>query len=314
MISQIRQLHVRNYKSIGEVNVSLEPLTVFVGPNGSGKSNVLDALAFVQESLATTVELALKNRGGIGAVRRRSGGRPTHIGINLALDLEDGASAEYGFIIAAKPKERFRVAHERCCVKKLGEKDQVFELRNGEFRKKMPGVRAKVAFDRLGFSAACVLGEFRPVYDFLSRARFYSIIPDQLRQLQEPDPGEFLKRDGSNAAAVLKRLGEDEQGGERYACLCQTLAKIAPGLQRVEYRAVGQKETLRFRQDIELKRSCPFDALNMSDGTLRILALLLAVYQIDGASLVAIEEPGAIVYPASAEIVMRVLMETAAQR
>jgi predicted ATPase len=81
MIPSIHQVQIKNYKSIAQVSVNLERFTVFVGPNGSGKSNFIDALAFVQECLSESIELAFKNRGGIAAVRRISAGHPTHIGI-----------------------------------------------------------------------------------------------------------------------------------------------------------------------------------------------------------------------------------------
>jgi hypothetical protein len=47
---------------------------------------------------------------------------------------------------------------------------------------------------------------FRPLFDALSGMGFYNLNPDQTRELQPPDPGELLKRDGSNLASVLANL------------------------------------------------------------------------------------------------------------
>lgn len=314
MIPRITQVRIRNYKSIGQAVVDLEPFTTLVGPNGSGKSNFVDALAFVQECLSESVELAFKNRGGINAVRRRSGGHPTHIGIGLILALEDEVSADYAFEIAARPKEKFRIARERCAIGRFMGEEHEFEVRGGKFSRGIPGIRPKVSTDRLALFAASATEEFRPVYDFLTSMRFYSIVPGRLRELQEPDPGDYLKRDGSNAAAVLKQLKEETQGNEGYERLCRLLAKVVEGVERVEYRAVGQKETLQFKQDVGLKHPWTFDALNMSDGTLRVMGLLLAVYQPSRPSVIAIEEPEATVHPAVAEIVIQVLMDAARER
>jgi len=68
---------VKNYKSIAACDVDLRPLTILVGPNGAGKSNFLDALRFVADGLRTSLDHAFRERGGIGEVRRRSGGHPT---------------------------------------------------------------------------------------------------------------------------------------------------------------------------------------------------------------------------------------------
>lgn len=279
MIPCIQQVQIRNYKSIAQVLVNLETFTVFVGPNGAGKSNFIDALAFVQECLSESIELAFKNRGGIAAVRRSSTGHPTHIGIRLVLNLSDELSADYAFEIAAKPKEKFSVARERCVVEKFMGQSHSFEIEDGKFTTEIPGIRPKVAADRLALFAASATDEFRPVYDFLTSMRFYSIVPVRLRELQEPDAGDFLKRDGSNAAAVLKRLQEEAQGNGQYERVCRLLSRVVDGIKKVEYRAIGQKETLQFKQDVGSEHPWSFNALNMSDGTLRVLGLLLAVYQ-----------------------------------
>jgi predicted ATPase len=184
-----------------------------------------------------------------------------------------------------------------------------FEVRNGEFLRKIPGIRPKVSADRLALFAASATEEFRPVYDFLTSMRFYSVVPGRLRELQDPDPGDYLKRDGSNAAAVLKRLKEETNGSERYERVCRLLSKVVEGVEKVEYQAVGQKEALQFKQDVGLKHPWTFDALNMSDGTLRVLGLLLAVYQPGRHSVVAIEEPEATVHPAVAELIVQVLID-----
>jgi predicted ATPase len=306
---RIREVHIRNYKSIGQAVVRLENFTVLVGPNGSGKSNFADALAFVQQCLSDSIELAFKGRGGIGAVRRRSGGHPTHIGIRVIIDLSSTVTADYSFEIAAKTQERFRVARERCVISHLLGPTHRFLVQNGEFQEEITGIRPRVSSDRLALFAASATEEFRPVYDFLTSMRFYSISPERLREWQEPDPGNYLNVNGSNAAAVLKRLRDEDLSS--YKRLCRMLSRVVSGLESVEYRPIGQMETLQFKQDVGLKDPWTFDALNMSDGTLRMLGLLLAVYQPEKPSLIVVEEPEATVHPAAAEVITSVLIDAA---
>ena len=40
----LKRIKIQGYKSLVDVEVSLEPLSVLFGPNVSGKSNFLDAL------------------------------------------------------------------------------------------------------------------------------------------------------------------------------------------------------------------------------------------------------------------------------
>ena len=61
----ITRVVLKNYKSIARCDVRLRPLMFLVGPNGSGKSNFLDALRFVSDALNTSLDHALRDRGGI---------------------------------------------------------------------------------------------------------------------------------------------------------------------------------------------------------------------------------------------------------
>src|SRR5216683_820975 len=110
---------LRNYKSIAACDVQLCPLVFLVGPNGAGKSNFLDALRFVADALRTSLDHALRDRGGIKEVRRRSGGHPTHFGIRLEFRLPDGSEGWYAFRIGARPQGGYEVQTEECRISNL---------------------------------------------------------------------------------------------------------------------------------------------------------------------------------------------------
>ena len=79
----ITRVMLKNYKSIASCDVPLGPLTLLVGRNGSGKSNFLDALSFVADCLRTTLEQGLRERGGVAAVSRRTGGTFPALGLRV---------------------------------------------------------------------------------------------------------------------------------------------------------------------------------------------------------------------------------------
>ena len=304
--SWITEIQIKNYRSLAQVAVPLSRFTVLVGPNGSGKSNLIDALRFVADSLNGSVSLALKQRGGIGAVRRISAGHPNNFGLRLKINLSDVEIADFSFEIAAAPAGNFVVRRERGQVRGLL-KDAAYEVQNGEFTAQVPGIRARIEPDRFALTILSATEEFRPVFDFLSRMRFYSIVPDRIREIQDPDAGDILTRDGSNTAAVLREMKRKSR--EDYDRACRLLSKVVPGFSSVEYHSLGQKETLKFRQDVGTDWPWTFDALNMSDGTLRALGILLAVYQPSAPALVAIEEPEATIHPAAMDVLVQILRD-----
>lgn len=303
----IRRVHVKNYRSLANVTVNLGRLTILVGPNGAGKSNFLDALRFVADALNTTVANAVRDRGGINAVRRRSRGHPHHFGIRIDYRLSNDHEGFYAFELTAAPKGAFSVKEEKCVIfgKVFGETS--FVVKEGEFVQKPKGIEPRVERDRLALVALSASPTFRPVFDLLSRMQFYSLVPDRIRELQDPDPGILLRRDGSNAAAVLREIQQSTPN--TYRRLCNLLSKVVPGTNRVEHYSVGPKESLRFFQDIGDKASWRFNAINMSDGTLRVLGILLAIYQEPAASLVAIEEPESTIHPAAADVLVDIFVD-----
>ena len=154
---------------------------------------------------------------------------------------------------------------------------------------------------------------FRPVYDALAGMGFYNFHAEQLRELQSPDPGDLLKSDGSNLASVLANLRTDApESADRVA---EYLSRVVPGTLGMALKTIGPKLTLEFRQEVRGDRHpWRFLANNVSDGTLRVLGVLVALYQGSGMvsrkpMLVGIEEPEGALHPAAAGVLTDVLLE-----
>lgn len=306
----LKRVVLNNYKSIKECSVPLSPLTFLVGQNGAGKSNFLDALRLVTESLNTSLEHALRERGGINEVRRRSSGHPTHFGIRLEWRLPDETQGMYAFRVGSQKKGGFEVQQEEC---RVFSKD--FNLGEGHFYKVEDGILKKSSFkvgpstlrDRLYLVAASGLADFRPLYNALSHMGFYNLNPDEIRELQPSDTGEVLKRDGSNLSSVLSVMAKENK--EAKDQVADFLSKVVPGIQDINVKPFGEKNIpefyqLEFRQFIDKPpETWRFTAKNMSDGTLRALGVLTALFQTKKVPFVGIEEPEIAVHPGAAGVI-----------
>lgn len=304
----VTRVMAQNYKSIAVCDVALGPLTIIVGPNGSGKSNFLDVLRFVADALGMSLDFAMRERGGLDNVRRRSRGHPHNFGIRLDLHLPDGSVGKYGFQVEPAGRGGYAVKREDCWLNRDG-RHAWFRVERGEVVESSENPHPPALKDRLFLVNAAGLPVFRPLYDALASMGFYNINPKAVRDIQDPDEGRLLVRDGGNLASVLDRLGREESGIKN--SIQEFLSEIVPGVSGVEVKAIGPKETLEFRQFVSGDRHpWRFLATSMSDGTLRVLGILVALFQGGGHTnvpLVGIEEPEVALHPAAAGLLMGAL-------
>ena len=67
MSNQLTDLQIKNFRSLADVNIQINPLNIIFGPNGAGKTTLLDTLWFVRDCAIRGVDLASSERdSGIG--------------------------------------------------------------------------------------------------------------------------------------------------------------------------------------------------------------------------------------------------------
>ena len=325
----ITRVVLNNYKSIAACDVQLQPLTFLVGRNGAGKSNFLDALRFVADALNSSLDHAVRTRGGINDVCKQTG-RPVndvhkrsdrpineqdHFSIRLEFALPDGSTGYYAFqITIGGVIRRYEVQMEECKFhnENLNTSDIYFNVVKGNVTDTSVKVAPAAARDRLYLVNASGLPEFRPVYDAFSRMGFYNLNPDIIRDLQDPNPSDMLMQNGSNLTSVFDQLSSKVKKD-----IQEYLQIITPDVEKVYFQKFGPKETLGFSQyAAEDKRSLRFLANNMSDGTLRALGILVALFQGDNDAqkrvpLVGIEEPETALHPGAVAVLLDSLRDAA---
>jgi predicted ATPase len=317
-IRRITRLALRQFKSVEQCQIELSPLTLLVGRNGVGKSNIIDALRFTADALRTTLEFAIRERGGIDQVRRKSlGGRPTHPGIALDIQLPNGSAARYSFKIAAVHGRDFRVDREACSIfDQTGAPRFGYRVGNNQIEEwQSESPKPAVVPDRLLLVAGSGIPEFRQVYDVLTRMTFHNLIPGVMKYPQRPAPGSLLDHDGENLASVVKQLETSYPEGLKR--VQQYLQAVGVPISRISHKQAGALETIEVAQEVDVpegKRNQNFDAIALSDGTIRALGILVSLVSArsaaaPGPSLIGIEEPETALHPAAAGALMEALSE-----
>ena len=306
----ISRIALRNYRSIAVCDVVLGPLTFLVGRNGAGKSNFLDALRFVADSLRHSVDHALRERGGVHEVRRRSSGHPTNFGIRIEFDLPQ-AHGHLAFEIAARTNGRYDLKHEQCVLTTPEARPFFYSLRNGVVSSNMHRPPAP-APGQLYLVRASGDDAFRPVMDALAKMGFYNLNPDEMRKNQPPAPEPLLHRDGRNIASVLFRL--EEHSPENKQKIEEYLASVVNGIVGVTPKHFGAEEGLEFRQNTgRTQHPWRFHSVGMSDGTLRALGVITALFQSkwdpEARQVIGIEEPECALHPWAVAVLVESLRD-----
>ncbi|WP_437711062.1 ATP-binding protein [Sorangium sp. So ce448] len=288
----ITRIEVDGFKSLRGFALDLEPLTAIVGPNGAGKSNLLDALHLLSRLAQTSATEALK--GGRGAIRdqfsrlRDGAAGRIRIGVEMLLVADRDASQDQ-----LATRYWYTAEIERVALSS-GIEDITLEEHSDVIDD--PAVpdtwmARHPALARHGDPAGKVKDralKLRRIEHELSAIRVVQFEPSRLRLPSERAAGAALAADGSNLPTALAALAPAARAQIR-----ADLAELIPGFRSFE--VVPLDEELRL--EVEFTDGARVPARVLSDGTLRLIALLTLLRGSPPGALIAVEEPENGIYP-----------------
>ncbi|HXH41041.1 MAG TPA: AAA family ATPase [Thermoanaerobaculia bacterium] len=303
----IKQLILKRYRSIPAERITFDNPTIFVGRNGSGKSNLVSVFSFLADAMAAPLQAVFDRRGGFSAVLTHSSDEdyPQNFGVRVNFGSLNGRSKAgfYAFEVKALRSHGFSVVREQCSV--TGERDSRswFDRVGTKFTSNIGGMKPSLDPASLGLLLVGGEASFAPVLRTLAALRVYSIEPRKL--LEGPDSDTSLKSDGANVTSVLKEI--ERQSESDFRRISDILATIVPNTTRVQVKEHGKRQSLEFTQEWGVNKRLKFDGSSMSDGTLRAVGLLAAVFQRPVPSLIAVEEPEENLHPGALESILDLL-------
>jgi predicted ATPase len=332
MITSVR---FRNFKCMPDDEIELKPLNVLVGPNASGKSNFVDAFCFLCDSIGTDVFGATERRGGWqDVVSRRVGVGAT---IELLFDLTMDRSV--GPVGTNRVQYRADAAHYRL---ELGSDGAGPSVISEDLEVALnDGTQHREGFARSGDTAEWV-GDIEPptgqgsgptmavtealkIRPFVQAAFFghsYHLVQEYVRgwlyynpqvyaarlASGAPGPAAMLDSFGSSLAAVLKAMEGSSSGQRMLDQIRQLMQYLIPDFDRVE--TTRQADGSVVWRIYEKSSAEPFFPRLMSDGTVRLLAILVAILNRPStATLVMLEEPELHIHPQALQPVVEILQE-----
>ena len=312
---QIESIRLKNFKVFRDVYLQqIPPFLVIVGANGSGKSTLFDVFGFLHDCLKNNVRQALDKRGRFKEVISRDSPPKATILIEIqyrmpiagadrlvtySLEIADKLGvpyvkreilrykrgrygSPYHFLDFSKG-EGYAITNEEDFQKKDEELDREPQTLNSP---DMLALKGLGQFER--FKAATA---FRQLIESWHVSDFHI---DQARGRKEASGNsEHLSESGDNLPLVAQYL--HEQHFEAFQKLLGVMTRRIPGVRSVEPRLMDDGYlTLRF-QDGSFKT--PFLDRYVSDGTIKMFAYLILLYDPRPHPLLCVEEPENQLYP-----------------
>lgn len=310
---KIESLRLKNFKAFKDVEMRDMPrFCVVVGANGSGKSTLFSVFGFLKEAMAGNIHSALVKLGGSrGFQEVRSRGEKGNIEIELKFrEKNEGPLVTY--FLSIGEKEGYPVINREilkyrrgssgqpwhflnfskgkgfAVTNELDEVSEVTQLKREEQKLKAPdilAIKGLAQFER--FPAVMALGnliENWHISDFhINRAR-----PEQ-----EAGYAEHLSSQGENLSLVTEYLYNRHR--DVFDLICNTLAGRVPGIKKVNAKTTEEGRVLLKFQDGAFED--PFLARYVSDGTIKMFAYLILLYDPKPYPLLCVEEPENQLYP-----------------
>lgn len=313
---QIEAIRLKNFRTFKDVTLRDIPrFCVLVGANGTGKSTLFSVFAFLRDAMTSNLTAALGRLGGsrgLSEVRSRGTVGPIEIEIKLRTQLNHQRSQLITYelhideangrpVVSREVLKYRRGSHGQpwrfldfsngsgeAVTNELDSVTDEKDLRREPQTLKSPdilAIKGLAQFER--FPAVVALGnliENWHLSDFhISRAR-----PEA-----EAGYAEHLSREGENLSLVVEYLFKHHRSV--FDDILARLQARVPGVTKVEAKTTEEGRVLLKFQDGAFED--PFLARYVSDGTIKMLAYLVLLFDPTPHPLLCVEEPENQLYP-----------------
>jgi predicted ATPase len=296
--TQLTKVRVEGFRSLKNVTLELSPITVLIGPNGVGKSNLLTVLRLVPLMRTQNLRYFVGQQGGASRLLHYGPEITRELGISLEFTESSerwGYSARLGYAAG----DSLVFAQEMLSLES--------EIRQGAWLDIGAGhVESQMS------TAQQPPHTLSRVEQLVARVGFFHFhdtsFTSPLRQNATQADSKYVRSDGSNLAAYLYRLkrSETEDARAAWTLLEGLVRRVAPFIKTLEPDLVDpdQAGASAVRLYWSDERDHRFDVHDLSDGTLRAIALLAALTQPPSTrpKFITIDEPELGLHPAAISI------------
>lgn len=310
---KIINLKIKNYRVFEHLEVKgIPPFCVIIGANGTGKSTLFDIFGFLRDALKNNIRQALQVRGGYKEVITR-GKEQEDIEIEIQFQMEIlNTERLVTYILIIGQHQNRPVIKREILRYKRGEYGSPyhfldFKLGKGyaiineeDFTKADEKLdREEQQLESNDILAIKGLGQFQR---FKAASAFRSLIENwhvsdfhinEARGSKDALYAEHLSPTGDNIASVAQYIYQNHP--DIFQTILEKMTQRVPGISKVEAKDTEDGRLILKFQDQAFKD--PFIDRYVSDGTMKMFAYLILLFDPKPHPLLCVEEPENQLYP-----------------
>lgn len=334
----IKKIYFENFKCFSKTEIQIENITTLIGTNAAGKTNMIEGMMILSELVTgrdlSTILDGTKNsdtgvRGGAkGCCRFES----NYFGLGCTIQYNDTTDLEYR--IKIEVNDRIMILEERLSEISNGEVKPMYYTKNADkqsgditvacnngqkgrnpditcirYSAIISQLATKLPQDRkygkkIVEYASVVIEKFKNILYLnpeTNRMRSYSLLNDT-----------ELRVNASNISSVLFALCKDEKNKKMLLDIMQQLPENK--ILDITFTEGPLNDVILFLEEKSGKYIEKIDATRLSDGTLRCLAIVVAVLSEKKGGMVVIEEVDNGIHPGRAKTLIQLVSNIARER
>lgn len=313
---RIESIRLKNFRAFKDVTMrDIPDFCVLVGANGTGKSTLFSVFGFLRDAMMTNVTAALGKLGGsrgFQEVRSRGCLGPIEVELKIRADLGRKATSLITYTLSIDEQNGRPVVAREILKYRRGSGGQPWkfldfscgqgeavtnelesvkdekDLRRETQTLKSPdilAIKGLAQFER--FPAVMALG------DLIENWHLSDFHINRARPEQEAGYAEHLSREGENLSLVIEYLFNHKKAV--FDKIVEKIKARIPGIDNVEAKTTEEGRVLLKFQDGSFED--PILARFVSDGTIKMLAYMVLLYDPNPHPLLCVEEPENQLYP-----------------
>lgn len=348
---KITSIKAENFKSYKKIDIKLNNLNYIIGGNASGKSNFVNILKFINDIVEYGIDDAILLQGGIKYLFNSSSRKNGGLVLDFEIELDDEKNRiariypieksislpnKLNYYLKIKPNKKgegYKISNEVLninFIKYQKTNDELIQIADfklkidrdsnnkisNDLKDKDDDLNELISLKQIlkfiehdGLLINNFFSAFGMLYRYNSKIKIYNFDVNLLKSPSSIVARSELEEDGSNLVNIIQQLLKNKSNKEKLNMILKTVLPFIDDI-KVENNV---NKSLFFKVKESYNKN-EFPSYMLSDGTVNILAVIVALYFQDLDNIIVLEEPERNIHPKLLNILVSLLEDVSKKK